>query len=78
MQNPRALRRLAKRCRNFVTGSTAPPVATQLRLWAVELADAADDGERAAIRDVPKRRSKSRVARRAKTVRSRIGGYRPR
>jgi hypothetical protein len=50
MQNPRALRRLARRCRNFETGSTAPPVATQLRLWAVELADAADDGERAAIR----------------------------
>jgi hypothetical protein len=54
MQDQQTLRRLARRCGASVTGSTAPRVARQLRLWAVELADAADKTERATARQAQK------------------------
>jgi hypothetical protein len=78
MQDPQTLRHLARRCRYLVTRSTAPAVAKQLRLWAVELADAADEVERAAVRQAPDRKSTARVMRRAKAPPRRMGAYWPR
>jgi hypothetical protein len=75
MQDPHALRRLAKRCRNSVTGLTPPAVASQLRLWAVELADKADEAEREAMICDQERMSPSGVKRRAKAPRCRRRGY---
>jgi hypothetical protein len=75
MQDPQALRNLARRCRNFATGWTAPPVARQLRLWAVELADEADEVERAAVRRARERMRRSRVTWRAGAPRSRTRSY---
>ncbi len=78
MQNPHALRHLARRCRNFVTVSTALPVVKQLRLWAVELADRADEVERAAMSRVSRKQSTRHGPRGAKASRSRMAPSRPR
>jgi hypothetical protein len=41
-------RALARRCCVLAKAATAPEVKEQLRLWAVEFADQADDAERRA------------------------------
>jgi hypothetical protein len=48
MQDPHTLRDLAKRCRSLAMTSMERGVIEQLRLWAIELADAADEVERSA------------------------------
>lgn len=50
MQDPQALRDLAKRCRTRAKISAEREVIKQLYLWASELADAADEIERSAAR----------------------------
>jgi hypothetical protein len=66
MRDPQEFRELARRCREHARSSIDPDVLEQLRLWAAELADVADEierssGERARWRDaiVFKRRSAS-------------------
>jgi hypothetical protein len=39
-------RELARRCRTLASVATEPEVQEQLRLWAVEFADQADEAER--------------------------------
>lgn len=46
MPDPQELRSLAQRCRRLIKSSIDPEVIVQLRSWAVELADAADEIER--------------------------------
>jgi hypothetical protein len=46
MRDPQELRSLARRCRRRARSSIDPEVIVQLRSWAVELADAADEIER--------------------------------
>jgi hypothetical protein len=46
MHDPQELRSLARRCRRRARSSIDPEVIIQLRSWAVELADAADEIER--------------------------------
>jgi hypothetical protein len=47
MDNPKMLRGQARRCRALMKTVMEPEVIEQLRLWAVELAEEADDVERA-------------------------------
>ena len=46
MQDPQGFRDLAKKCRERQKAAMEPDVIDQLRLWAVELADRADEVER--------------------------------
>lgn len=46
MRNPQELRDLARECRRRTNSSLKPTVNRQLRLWAAELADYADEIER--------------------------------
>jgi len=46
MRDPQEARDLARECRERAKTATEPDVIDQLRLWAVELADQADDIER--------------------------------
>jgi hypothetical protein len=52
MRNPRALREQARRCRALAKTAAEPEVIEQLRVWAVELVEDADELEwRAAQED---------------------------
>lgn len=46
MHDPHELRSLARTCRNLAKSALEPEIIHQLRLWAVELADDADEIER--------------------------------
>jgi hypothetical protein len=46
MRDPQEARYLARECRERAKTAREPGVIDQLRLWAVELADEADDIER--------------------------------
>jgi hypothetical protein len=46
MRDPQGLRELARCCRERARNSLDPGAIDQLRLWAIELADAADEIER--------------------------------
>jgi hypothetical protein len=46
MLDPKMFRSLARRCRELARTAGSPGLITQLRLWATELADAADHLER--------------------------------
>jgi hypothetical protein len=46
MRDPQEARDLARECRERVKTAIEPDVIDQLRLWAVELAEEADDIER--------------------------------
>jgi hypothetical protein len=48
MRDPHEVRDLARECRERAKTAIEPEVIDQLRLWAVELADQADDIERSA------------------------------
>jgi hypothetical protein len=48
MRDPHDVRDLARECRERAKTAIEPDVIDQLRLWAVELADQADDIERGA------------------------------
>jgi len=48
MRDPHEVRDLARECRERAKTAIQPDVIDQLRLWAVELADQADDIERSA------------------------------
>ncbi len=48
MRDPHEVRDLARECRERAKTAIEPDVIDQLRLWAVELADQADDIERSA------------------------------
>ena len=48
MRDPHEVRDLARECRERAKTAIEPDVIDQLRLWAVELADEADDIERCA------------------------------
>ncbi len=48
MLDPHEVRDLAQECRERAKTAIEPDVIDQLRLWAVELADQADDIERSA------------------------------
>ena len=48
MRDPHEARDLARECRERAKTAIEPDVIDQLRLWAVELADQADDIERSA------------------------------
>ena len=48
MRDPHEVRGLARECRERAKTAIEPDVIDQLRLWAVELADQADDIERGA------------------------------
>jgi hypothetical protein len=48
MRDPQKLRNLARRCLELAKSSVEPEVIEQLRCWAIELADAADEVERGA------------------------------
>jgi hypothetical protein len=50
MRDPHEVRGLARECRERAKTAIEPDVIDQLRLWAVELADQADDIERGAER----------------------------
>jgi hypothetical protein len=70
MQGPQTLRQLARRCRKLVMGGlTSPAVANQLRLWVIELADEADETERAAVSPGAERKHISRMTRSDKAPR---------
>jgi hypothetical protein len=45
MNDPTSLREQAKRCRTLSKIATEPEVIEQLRVWAVELAEEADQTE---------------------------------
>jgi hypothetical protein len=45
MKDPHLLREQAKRCRNLSNTAIEPDIVEQLRLWAVELADEAEQTE---------------------------------
>ena len=45
MQNPNLLREQAKRCRILSKTAVEPEVIDQLRVWAAELAEEADQAE---------------------------------
>lgn len=45
MRDPQELRHLARSCRDLAKSSIDPEVSEQLRLWALELADEADETE---------------------------------
>jgi hypothetical protein len=45
MQDPSLLRKQAKRCRILSKTAVKPEVIEQLRVWAVELAEEADQAE---------------------------------
>lgn len=47
MHDPKEFRDLARRCRERAKHSFNPDAVSQLRHWAAELADAADEIERA-------------------------------
>jgi hypothetical protein len=52
MNDPRSLREQARRCRSLSKTALEPEVIEQLRVWAVELAEEADQAEwRAAERE---------------------------
>lgn len=46
MRDPYELRSLARTCRDLAKSALEPEIIHQLRLWAVELADDADEVER--------------------------------
>ena len=46
MHDPNELRDLARKCRERAKSTLDPAITEQLRCWAIELADAADDIER--------------------------------
>jgi hypothetical protein len=46
MRDPHELRSLARTCRDLARSALEPEIIDQLRLWAVELADVADEIER--------------------------------
>ncbi len=46
MRDPYELRSLARTCRDLAKSAHEPEIVDQLRLWAVELADVADEVER--------------------------------
>jgi hypothetical protein len=46
MREPQELRCLARSCRELATTTFDPDIIEQLRIWAVELADEADEIER--------------------------------
>ena len=46
MRDPQEFRNLSKECRERQKSAMEPDVIDQLRLWAVELADRADEVER--------------------------------
>ena len=46
MRDPLELRSLARKCRMLTDASLTPSVNKQLRLWAAELAEMADEVER--------------------------------
>jgi hypothetical protein len=48
MPDAGCFRKLARRCRALARGAFVPEVKEQLRLWAVECADRADEAERRA------------------------------
>ena len=48
MHDPQGVRNFARECRERAKTAIEPDVIDQLRLWAVELADEADDIERCA------------------------------
>jgi hypothetical protein len=48
MRDPQKLRNLGRRCLELAKSSVEPEVIEQLRCWAIELADAADEVEREA------------------------------
>jgi hypothetical protein len=52
MHDPHELRNLSRECRERAKSSIEPEVIEQLRRWAVELADAADEIERECTRRV--------------------------
>jgi hypothetical protein len=45
MQDPSALREQARRCRALSKAAVEPEVIEQLRVWAVELAEEAEQAE---------------------------------
>ena len=45
MQDPSLLRKQAKRCRILSKTAVKPEIIEQLRVWAVELAEEADQAE---------------------------------
>lgn len=49
MHDPKEFRDLARRCRERAKHSLNPDAVSQLRRWAAELADAADEIERATV-----------------------------
>ena len=48
MHDPKFLRDQARRCRALMRSTVEPDVIDQLRVWAVELAEEADEVERRA------------------------------
>jgi len=52
MHDPKILRGQARRCRALMKTVIEPEAIEQLRLWVVELAEEADDVERAANADL--------------------------
>jgi hypothetical protein len=63
MDNPKMLRGQARRCRSLMRTAMGLEVIEQLRLWAVELAEEADDVERVAhprpVKGAPRARGRS-------------------
>jgi hypothetical protein len=63
MHDPKILRGQARRCRALMKTAIEPQVTVQLRLWAVELAEEADDVERVAdprpVKGAPRARGRS-------------------
>ena len=48
MHDPKFLRDQARRCRTLMKSTVEPDVIDQLRVWAIELAEEADEVERRA------------------------------
>ncbi len=46
MHDPKHLHEQARKCRALMKNATEPEVIEQLRVWAVELAEEADEAER--------------------------------
>jgi hypothetical protein len=58
MHDPNSLREQARRCRALSKTAVEPEVIEQLRVWAVDLAEEADQAER---RDVERERLTEKV-----------------
>jgi hypothetical protein len=55
MRDPQELRSLARRCRDLAQTTIDPDATTQLRVWALELADEADETEQEGDDDIVQR-----------------------